>query len=194
MSKISEQRRQEILDAAQTEFSLGIEQASMSGIAARAGIGKSTIYEYFPSKGELLIEVCKRYIHRLEQQVEEALEQDGPFREKLLAFSRVVLNTTDGIDPISVVQVMANNAVMAELAENAQGLMHFTSERMERAVRLAQDRGEIDPALNTQLAACYLLNLPNPRQMQYLSSLGLPDPLEQYVDLAMQSLTVPTAR
>ena len=77
MSKISEQRRQEILDAAQTEFSLGIEQASMSGIAARAGIGKSTIYEYFPSKGELLIEVCKRYIHRLEQQVEEALEQDG---------------------------------------------------------------------------------------------------------------------
>ena len=194
MSKISEQRRQEILDAAQTEFSLGIEQASMSGIAARAGIGKSTIYEYFPSKGALLIEVCKRYIHCLEQQMEEALEQDAPFREKLLAFSRVVLNTTNGIDPISVVQVMANNAVMAELAKNAQELMHFTIEKMECAVRLAQDREEIAPALNTRLAACYLLNLPNPRQMQYLFSLGLSAPLEQYVDLAMQALIVPSAR
>ena len=60
MSRISERRRADILSAALTEFGLrGIEGASMSEIAARAGIGKSTIYEYFPSKTDLFIASCK---------------------------------------------------------------------------------------------------------------------------------------
>ena len=60
MSETRENRRSEILKAACTEFSEnGYDSTKMEQIAKRVGIGKSTIYEYFPSKNELLKASCE---------------------------------------------------------------------------------------------------------------------------------------
>lgn len=58
MKKKTDARRQAILDVAAQAFQeLGFERTSMSGICARVGGSKATLYNYFPSKEELFFEV-----------------------------------------------------------------------------------------------------------------------------------------
>ena len=84
MSRISEYRRETILNAALAEFGTrGIEGASISEIAARAGIGKSTVYEYFTSKSELFLAVCKMKARQIMEEVCAVFAQDIPFASQL---------------------------------------------------------------------------------------------------------------
>lgn len=58
MKKKSESKRQAILDAAAQVFrEFGFERSSMSEICSRVGGSKATLYNYFPSKEELFLEV-----------------------------------------------------------------------------------------------------------------------------------------
>ena len=51
-----EQRRQEIFDATVNLFlEKGFYETSMREVAEAAGIGKSTLYDYFPSKDEIIV-------------------------------------------------------------------------------------------------------------------------------------------
>lgn len=62
-----EKKSKEILDAAIAVFSrTGYRRAKMSDIAAEAGIGKGTVYEYFGSKQDLFLQMCE---HLYEQYV-----------------------------------------------------------------------------------------------------------------------------
>ncbi|MBI5617457.1 MAG: TetR/AcrR family transcriptional regulator [Gammaproteobacteria bacterium] len=61
MKKLSETKRQAILDAATQVFrEVGFERASMSEICARVGGSKATLYNYYPSKAKLFFEVMLR--------------------------------------------------------------------------------------------------------------------------------------
>ena len=75
---------EQILEAAIKVFAFkGYHNARVEEIAIEAGIGKSTIYEYFKSKQELFQEMIK-YIHRLYlEKVTADLEQKHTFKEKL---------------------------------------------------------------------------------------------------------------
>jgi len=54
------ERRKIIMDCArELILSLGVEGVSMSEIAKRTELSKATIYLYFPSKDEILNEICK---------------------------------------------------------------------------------------------------------------------------------------
>ena len=54
----TEEKRQAILDVAETTFGeLGFERTSMSEICTRLGGSKATLYNYFPSKEALFLEV-----------------------------------------------------------------------------------------------------------------------------------------
>ncbi|MDH7498134.1 MAG: helix-turn-helix domain-containing protein, partial [Syntrophomonadaceae bacterium] len=53
------EKRQLILEAAARVFSQrGYHQAKVEEIAAAAGVGKGTVYEYFDSKLELFQQMC----------------------------------------------------------------------------------------------------------------------------------------
>ena len=56
-------KRKEILEAAARVFARdGFANTKISDVAALAGIGKGTVYEYFPSKDELFLQVCTELI------------------------------------------------------------------------------------------------------------------------------------
>lgn len=58
----SSAKRQAILDAAQSCFlELGYANASMDGVAARAGVSKATIYAHFDSKSDLFRAIISRH-------------------------------------------------------------------------------------------------------------------------------------
>jgi len=79
-----EERMRQILAAATDEFrSLGLEGASMSGIAKRAGIVEGSIYRFFNNKAELMTRVIEAwYEDMLETYVRELTGISGT-RERL---------------------------------------------------------------------------------------------------------------
>ncbi len=73
-----------ILDAALQCFcQKGYYNTRMEDIAVLAGIGKGTIYEYFPSKLKLFQEMFSRSLQIYYQNQNSMLDQDKPFAQRL---------------------------------------------------------------------------------------------------------------
>ncbi len=90
-----------ILREAASEFArLGFEQANINTIAERAGIGKGTIYLYFPSKRDLFIAMLQAIARRQLGAAREALRSASTLPAQLealfLAFVRLATEDADG--------------------------------------------------------------------------------------------------
>jgi AcrR family transcriptional regulator len=84
---IQEFRTSEILDAARSEFaSKGFSNATVDGIADRAGIAKGTVYLYFPSKTELFFALLRQGVLELYENVRQEVGAAPDPRSKLRAF------------------------------------------------------------------------------------------------------------
>jgi AcrR family transcriptional regulator len=79
-----ERRRNEIFDASvHLILEKGFKATSMREIAEAAGVGKSTLYDYFKSKDEILISYFEDAIQELTDQAQEIIDQDLGISEKL---------------------------------------------------------------------------------------------------------------
>src|SRR3546814_8314834 len=57
-------KRLSLIEAAAIVFAReGFARTKMAHIAAEAGVGKGTLYEYFASKNELFLSVCEHCVH-----------------------------------------------------------------------------------------------------------------------------------
>ncbi|MHC1722993.1 MAG: TetR/AcrR family transcriptional regulator [Aminipila sp.] len=116
MCSCKETKKQKILEAAYLLFSEnGYKCTKISDIAAKAGIGKGTVYEYFESKESLLLSIvssgveayldkCKSVVESRATQTEKLLEliriedkqseENGP---RVVKMSQMILDTNDGM-------------------------------------------------------------------------------------------------
>jgi AcrR family transcriptional regulator len=77
-------RRKEIFDTSVHLFlEKGFNETSMREIAEAAGIGKSTLYDYFKSKDEVLITYFEEEIQKITERAKYITEQDLTISEKL---------------------------------------------------------------------------------------------------------------
>lgn len=77
MNQIRSKKRQAILETAVQVFrEVGFHNASMNVIASRVGGSKSTLYNHFPSKEALLLEII-RHVARLQNQERSAILTDA---------------------------------------------------------------------------------------------------------------------
>jgi len=77
-------RRKEIFNASVHLFlDKGFNETSMREIAEAAGIGKSTLYDYFPSKDDILLSFMEDELENLTKRGEEIARQDVGAQEKL---------------------------------------------------------------------------------------------------------------
>lgn len=188
MSKISDQRRADILQAALTEFGLrGIDGASMSEIAARAGIGKSTIYEYFSSKTELFFASCRLKIRQIDEQLQSIFTQKLPFSKQLELYIEMMLELSRGVDFNEILRIFTNGS-LKELDSVIEKLGSDVTNMVEQAIRQSQATGELVPDLDVDITAAYLLSLPNPHLIFRLRKLGKEDPVKAVVKLALRGI------
>ena len=188
MSRISEQRRADILSAALNEFmQRGLDGASMSEIAARAGIGKSTIYEYFPSKAVLFVAACKAEIRRVDQTIREIFSEDRPFSELLEAYLCLMLDLAQGVDYNEIMR-MFSNASVDELICAMEEMSEDVADVTKKAIQRAQVRGELASDLDATITAVYLLGLPNPHTILRMRRLDRENPVKAIVDMALRGL------
>jgi AcrR family transcriptional regulator len=79
-----EQRRREIADTAVELFiEQGFNETSMRQIATALGIGKSTLYDYFPSKDDIIVFVIQEHLAVLMQRAEAIITAEGNATEHL---------------------------------------------------------------------------------------------------------------
>ncbi len=93
--------RDRILRAAAHEFAqVGYEQANITLIVERAGIGKGTVYLYFPSKRDLFLAMLQAIAERHLAAAQAALESTSSLQGRLeaffLALVRLAIEDADG--------------------------------------------------------------------------------------------------
>lgn len=184
MNDIRIRRRQAILDAAVDEFCRsGFERARMDAIAARAGIGKSTIYEYFPSKLALLEAVGEMMYNRIAEEVGTIMNADTPFRTKAIQYIRMLERLMEHIGEHGMALFRQEASSLRVCDELAHRYLEEVWSTLRTAVIRAQETGELRPDADPQLIVSMLIALPHPpaaRQKRLRA--------EDYIDLLMQGI------
>ena len=146
----SEDRDRAILDAA---LDLLVEQGfaglSMEGIAARAGVGKATIYRRWKSKAEVVVEALGGHVCQLGE-----LPDTGDVRRDLVSMYRALLETFNGADGAMMTAFAAEKVRHHELREAFDRT--FVADRrrhMRQLIERGVAEGRFPPDSNIELLA-----------------------------------------
>ena len=147
----NEQSRRAILDAALQLAQHDLGMLTVDQIAARAGVGKQTIYRWWPSKWAVVLDAL---LDRAEREV--VAESGGPLQVDLAGFltSTFLAITRDGGAGPLLKALMAQAQLDAAFA--ALWRERFLLPRRQALVRLlraAAQRGETPPDLDADVTA-----------------------------------------
>jgi AcrR family transcriptional regulator len=124
-----DRRRHEIFNAAVKLFvEKGFNETSMREIADATGVGKSTLYDYFPSKDDMLIAFVVDEVGHMSAAAEVILAQDLSAGEK---FRRILRKHME--------YVLANKSVYMRLMFETQRLSFENQQRIQRHRHTYQD-------------------------------------------------------
>ena len=85
---VSEERKNQILDAAMETFSkVGFHKARMSDIAESSGLSKGSLYWYFESKNDLIVNLLARVFEPELKDLGDLLTDPRPVDDRLLAYA-----------------------------------------------------------------------------------------------------------
>ena len=124
----------------------GLAELTFERIARTAGVSKTTLYKWWPSRGALALD---GYFHAFEEEL--AFPDTGNVRNDLLAqlreFLRVMTSTPAGR---ALAQLIGESQKDCELAVAyrtlySSGRRSLASERIKKAQQSGQIRGDIDP-------------------------------------------------
>ena len=128
----------------------GYAGVTMEGVAARAGVGKATVYRRWPSKSALVVDAVTACRESSWQ-----APDTGSAREDLLAFVRGFrdhLRTSDAgrVLPALVAELARNPELAATFRE---GFVQPRRARVLEAVRRGVERGEVRAGVDAELVA-----------------------------------------
>ena len=91
--------RTQILEAAQSLFQdLGYQGTSLADIAARVGIGRTTLYEYFSDKEDLVVSLVELELPKLLHRLVEAMDLTAPYADQIAELAKGMVEFV-GTDP-----------------------------------------------------------------------------------------------
>ena len=112
-NSIMSETRRKLIEAAAQEFSLqGFDKANVNQIAEQAGFSIGTLYNYFPTKRELMVAFITESSHQHVQFIQEAVlqvelptrrlevffEAGFAFIEQYITLTKAIFNTLNGPD------------------------------------------------------------------------------------------------
>jgi AcrR family transcriptional regulator len=106
----SEERREQVIDAAVKEFAAhGFHATSTTAIAKRAGISQPYIYALFPNKHELFLAVHRRVVDRIRRAFIDAARGGSDPQERLSLMGEAYMKLLEDRDEI-LAQMQAHAA------------------------------------------------------------------------------------
>jgi AcrR family transcriptional regulator len=145
----SQRAEQAILDATLALFAeQGFAGLSIDGIAARAGVGKTTIYRHWTGKAHLVVDAFRRAIPPL------PAPDTGTLRDDLV---EIAGHLAEGLSSSTLSRLLPSLVEGAEHdAEVRRLFSEFGAERrtvLRGVLERGRDRGELSPGLDLDLAA-----------------------------------------
>ncbi|KOU57532.1 TetR family transcriptional regulator [Streptomyces sp. MMG1533] len=193
-SRRSEKSRRAIYDAAITLVAeIGYPRTTIEGIAARAGVGKQTIYRWWSSKADVLLEA---FLDLSEQASREASPEDVyviPDTGDIAADLKGVLRAT--VDQLKDPRFEApSRALAAEGVVNEQLGRVFVGKLLEPSLQLyvdrlraAQEAGQIRRELDPRIALELFVSPLAQRWLQYTGPISY-EYTDTLVDYALHGL------
>ncbi|KAA0581207.1 TetR/AcrR family transcriptional regulator [Azospirillum sp. B21] len=127
-------RRREVILNAAAELFAGRDYASVQveEVAKRAGVGKATLYRYFPSKEELYLESLERALGGLEQKLNaEIAPQPVPASVRLTAMVSALVGTLS--EQLQTLKRLGGD--QSDLADRTRRIIGRRSERTATALQ-----------------------------------------------------------
>ncbi|MGW5968982.1 TetR/AcrR family transcriptional regulator [Streptomyces sp. NPDC055186] len=194
----SERSRRAIYDAALAlVVEIGYPKTTIEGIAARAGVGKQTIYRWWPSKADVLLEA---FLDLGEQAARAAGQEPGsgekygiPDTGDLAADLKLVLRAT--VDELRDPAFEApSRALAAEGVVNEELGRRFVAKLLEPSLQLyvdrlrsAQEAGEVRPDVDPRIALELFVSPLAQRWLQYTGPISH-EYTDTLVDYALNGL------
>jgi AcrR family transcriptional regulator len=144
----STRSHQAILDATTRLLTeVGYTALTIEGVAARAGVGKATVYRWWPSKGALVIEALSAALPP------PPVTETGDLRHDLLTAVRAVVHTFARSPEGAVIPALAADLIREpEMAEQFRDQMiRPRRSAVVEILRRAADRGELPPDVDIGL-------------------------------------------
>lgn len=141
-SDFAEKQQDLLRNAAAVIAEQGMDKASMSQIADRAGVSKALLYHYYPGKDALIFAIIETHLSEVDDAVAAADDAALSDRERLRKLVGAVLDVYRGADNEHVVQLNAKRA----LTDTQQQAISEIERRIVRRFSVVIDR--INPDLH----------------------------------------------
>lgn len=128
----------------------GYDGTSMSEIADRVGVRKASLYNYYASKAELLLDLLQRSLEQWEEACRDSLAGETTVEERLATYLGAAVHFgCRNPQAIGIIRLAAGQ-IPGELGRRVHKLMaHHDAEWRDLLTRLfeeAIDKGEVEPA------------------------------------------------
>ena len=135
--------RERVVAAAAQVFREKGAGASIPEIAARAGVGKGTVYRCFPTKDHLVAAVASERVRWFEREAREAARSDDPWSAFLAFMDRIA---DAHCEDRGMVASMSQSIELTELLEARADAHDALRELMDRAIAQGSMRADASPA------------------------------------------------
>ena len=159
---VSQQRREQILDAAQSVFArFGFERARMDDIVQESGLSKGALYWYFKGKDEIIQALMDRIFMADMSEALRLAELDTPANERLRAFYRIGVGEIRKLRPLFplfyefVPLVARRKSVREGVLRYYQRYVDVLTEIIEQGVQAGEFK-PVDPVSAATLLVGYL--------------------------------------
>ncbi|MFI6909837.1 TetR/AcrR family transcriptional regulator [Nonomuraea sp. NPDC050394] len=151
MTRRNEASRQAILTAAfDLVGEIGYSKLSVEGIASRAGVGKQTIYRWWPSKGAVLLDALLMTMGGPLGDLPDTGDLEADLRTILFATVEEFRDPRlDGVMRALIGEIAHDAGLAAIYAERVDGPVR---ELKRRRLRAAQEAGQLDRDLDLDAA------------------------------------------
>jgi len=126
---------------------VGYTALTIEGVATRAGVGKATVYRWWPSKGALVIEAMSTALEMI------SVPETGDLREDLLAVGKGIVQTLAYTPAGAVISALAADLIRhPDMAEQfRKQVIRPRRSDVTQILRRAVDRGELPVDLDAEL-------------------------------------------
>lgn len=159
--KISEEKRQRILDAAIIEFSEhGFDSANINNIARKANISVGSLYKYFDNKEDLFLTVVHVGVETLKSVLAKIMESRDTLETRIEKIIRAIqVHTRSNVHLTKLYNEMATESRSNLVWKIVSDMENATAGLYTSFVKEAQKAGYVRPDIDANLFAFYLDNL-----------------------------------
>ena len=162
MARPKEFVREDVLDKAMQLFwARGFETPSIQDLVECMGIGRSSLYDTFGSKEELIFEALDCYVSQMKGRILANLDRPGPARQVIDDFFRNLIERDFGGHTKSCLITRA--ALMTgrsneEILDRACDFLNLVEDAFHRILSNGLEGGEITPEKDARALARFFVN------------------------------------